>query len=129
MTTNQVLLAGAAVAVGAPALALATLDGIPADRRDAAQAPEIRRIRGDALVSQGKAEEALSLLREAITIARRRSVRMLELRATVSLARVLIAQGRRDEARRELGEIYARFNEGFDTVDLKEAKGLLDQLA
>ena len=51
-----------------------------------------------------------------------------ELRATTSLARLLAKQGRRDEARAMLAEIYGWFTEGFDTADLKDAKALLDEL-
>ena len=51
-----------------------------------------------------------------------------ELRATMSLARLLASQGRRDEARAMLAEIYGWFTEGFDTPDLKDAKVLLDEL-
>ena len=47
----------------------------------------------------------------------------------MSLARLLAKQGRRDEARAMLGEIYDWFTEGFDTADLKDAKALLDELA
>ena len=42
---------------------------------------------------------------------------------------MLAKQGRRDEARTILNEIYAWFTEGFDTADLKDAKALLDELA
>ena len=48
--------------------------------------------------------------------------------ATTSLAHLLAKQGRRDEARTMLAEIYNWFTEGFDTVDLKDAKALLDEL-
>jgi predicted ATPase len=51
------------------------------------------------------------------------------LRATMSLARLLSSQGKRDEASTMLAEIYGWFTEGFDTADLKDAKALLDQLA
>ena len=44
-----------------------------------------------------------------------------ELRTTMSLARLLASQGRRDETRAMLTEIYNWFTEGFDTEDLKEA--------
>ena len=56
------------------------------------------------------------------------SAKALELRAIVSLARLLDSERRRDEARTMLAEIYNWFTEGFDTADLKEAKALLDQL-
>ena len=46
----------------------------------------------------------------------------------MSLARLLAMQGRRDEARAMLAEIYGWFTEGFDTADLREAKALLDKL-
>jgi predicted ATPase len=51
------------------------------------------------------------------------------LRATMSFARLLDKQGRRDEARVMLAEIYGWFTEGFDTADLKDAKALLDELS
>jgi predicted ATPase len=50
------------------------------------------------------------------------------LRAAISLARLLASQGRRTEAPMLLAEIYARFTEGFDTADLKDAKALLDEM-
>ena len=53
----------------------------------------------------------------------------MELRATVSLARLLAKQGCRHEARTMLSEIYNWFTEGFDTCDLQEAKQLLDEPA
>jgi predicted ATPase len=52
----------------------------------------------------------------------------LELRATMSLARLLASQGRRDEACTMLADICNWFTEGFDTADLKDAKALLDEL-
>jgi predicted ATPase len=53
---------------------------------------------------------------------------MWELRATVSLARLWQRQGKRPQARQRLAEIYNWFIEGFDTVDLKEAQALLEEL-
>ncbi len=47
----------------------------------------------------------------------------------MGLARLLASQGRRDEARAMLAEIYNWFTEGFDTADLKDAKALLDELS
>ena len=52
----------------------------------------------------------------------------MELHASTSLARLLAKQGRREEARAMLAEIYDWFTEGFDTADLKDAKALLDEL-
>jgi predicted ATPase len=68
------------------------------------------------------------LLRAAIEIAHKQSAKSLELRATMSLARLLAKQGKRNKARTMLAEIYGWFTEGFDTADLKDAKALLDEL-
>ena len=73
--------------------------------------------------------EGEGCLRTAIDIARGQAARLFELRATVSLARLMANQGRRDEARAMLTDIYSWFTEGFDIPDLKEAKALLGQLA
>jgi predicted ATPase len=62
-------------------------------------------------------------------MARREQARSWELRETTSLARLWQKQGRIDEARQGLAEIYGWFNEGFDTPDLKEAEALLKELA
>ena len=67
--------------------------------------------------------------RESIALAQKMSAKAWELRATMSLARLLANQGRRDEARTMLAEIYGWFTEGFDTADLKDAKALLDELS
>ena len=67
--------------------------------------------------------------RDATALAQKMSAKAWELRATMSLARLLAKQGRRDEARAILAEIYGWFTEGFDTADLKEAKALLDELS
>jgi predicted ATPase len=75
------------------------------------------------------AAEAQSCYKRAIEIARSQSAKSLALRATTSLARLLARQGRCDEARAMLAEIYGWFTEGFDTADLKEAKALLDELS
>ena len=61
-------------------------------------------------------------------IARRQSAKSLELRAVMSLARLWQQQGKKEEARRMLAEIYGWFTEGFDTTDLKEARALLKEL-
>jgi predicted ATPase len=45
------------------------------------------------------------------------------------MARLWRDQGKREEARKLLAPIYGWFTEGFDTLDLKQAKALLDELA
>jgi len=65
----------------------------------------------------------------AIAIANQQSAKTFELRAATSLARLWRDQGKRTEARHLLAPVYNWFTEGFDTPVLKDAKGLLDQLA
>jgi predicted ATPase len=74
-------------------------------------------------------KEAEECFLKAIEIARKQSAKSLELRATMSLARLWKTQGKRAEARAMLAEIYGWFTEGFDTADLKEAKALLEELS
>jgi predicted ATPase len=94
-------------------------------------APEVHRLEGELLLCQAapRAADAERCFRTAIDIARERSEKSLELRATASLSRLWNEQGKREEARRLLAEIYAWFTEGFDTSNLREAKALLDKLA
>ena len=66
--------------------------------------------------------------RTALAIAHEQGTRGYELRAAVSLTRLLGAQGRRAEARDVLRPAYSGFTEGFDTPDLQEAKTLLEEL-
>jgi predicted ATPase len=66
---------------------------------------------------------------KAIKIARRQEAKSLELRATVSLARLWQQQGKQDQTRRMLSDIYGWFTEGFDTIDLQQAKALLQELS
>ena len=73
--------------------------------------------------------EAEACFRQAIAMARRQSAKSLELRAVMSLSRVLQKHGKSEEARQLLAEIYGWFTEGFDTADLQEAKMLLEELA
>jgi predicted ATPase/DNA-binding winged helix-turn-helix (wHTH) protein len=65
---------------------------------------------------------------KAIEIAHKQQAKSLELRATVSLARLWHQQGKKKRARQMLAEIYNWFTEGFDTKDLKEAKTLIEEL-
>jgi DNA-binding winged helix-turn-helix (wHTH) protein/predicted ATPase len=73
--------------------------------------------------------DAEGSFRTAITIARKQQAKLLELRATMSLARLWQQQGKQAEARQLLAEIYGWFTEGFDTKDLQEAKALLEALS
>jgi predicted ATPase len=92
---------------------------------------ETHRLKGELLLKQhdSNVAEAESCFQRAIEIARNQSAKSWELRATMSLARLLAKQGRRDEARTMLAEIYNWFTEGFDTADLKDGEVLLDELS
>ena len=92
---------------------------------------ELNRVKGELLMIKdpGNVAEGERCLHTAIDVARRQGARLFELRATVSLARLLRDTNRRDEARTMLGEIYNWFTKGFDLLDLKEAKALLDELS
>jgi len=94
-------------------------------------AAEMYRLKGELLLMRNSSSttDAESCFRTAIEIAREQSAKSLELRATTSLARLLVSQSRRDEARTMLAEIYGRFTEGFDTADLKDARALLTKLS
>ena len=92
---------------------------------------ELYRLRGDALVKSGHVptSEAESCFRRAIEISRQQQAKSFELRAVMSLARLLRQQGKRDEAQKILAEIYGWFTEGFDMPDLTYARVLLHELS
>jgi predicted ATPase len=103
-----------------------------ADEHDGRQyEPEIHRLRGELLLRRDAANpsEAQECFQRSIEVAREQSAKSWELRATMSLARLHASQGRRDEARTMLAEIYNWFTEGFGTADLQDAKALLDELS
>jgi predicted ATPase len=72
---------------------------------------------------------AEACFRRALDVARCQQAKALELRAALSLSRLVHQQGRRADARQLLAEIYGWFTEGFDTPDLQEAKALLEELS
>jgi predicted ATPase len=73
--------------------------------------------------------QGASIFRRALAVARQQQAKSLELRAAMSVARLWRGQGKRQEARELLAPVYGWFTEGFDTLDLKEAKALLDELS
>jgi len=90
---------------------------------------EIQRLQGELLQRRiGSEFEAEMCFRQAAAIAQGQQSKSLELRATMSLARLLDKEGCRDEARAMLANIYGWFTEGFETADLKDAKALLGEL-
>jgi predicted ATPase len=90
---------------------------------------ELYRLKGELMLHQSSVQkEAEACFQQAIDIARRQSAKSLELRATMSLARLWQQQNKRAEAHALLVVIYGWFTEGFDTRDLHEAKALLAEL-
>jgi predicted ATPase len=97
---------------------------------------EVYRLKGE-LTLQAKVQgpeskvedEAEECFHKAIAITRQQSAKSLELRAVMSLSRLWHQQGKKEEARQRLAEIYSWFTEGFDTKDLQEAKALLAELS
>jgi len=90
---------------------------------------ELHRLRGRLLVARGQHDESEACFRRAIEVSSEQRARILELRAATSLARLWSDRGRNAEAHDLLAPIYGWFAEGFDTLDLKEAKILLEALA
>jgi len=87
------------------------------------------RLKGELLLRNGSSVDGESCLRAAIEVARLQEAKWWELRATLSLARLLRDTNRCDEARTLLGEIYNWFTQGLELPDLKDAKTLLDELS
>ena len=90
--------------------------------------PELHRLKGEMLL-QGKNADAAAedSFREALGIARQYGAKSWELRAVMGLGRLLHKQGKTAEASEMLAEVYGWFTEGFDTVDLQEARTLLEE--
>jgi class 3 adenylate cyclase/predicted ATPase len=85
--------------------------------------------RGDIFRALGEPDLAMDQYQAAIDVAGQLEAKFWELRAAMSMARLWRDQGRREEARDLLAPVYGWFTEGFDTLDLKDAKTLLDELA
>jgi predicted ATPase len=125
-------LAEAQAKAGQPAEGLATLAEtlvLVQETGERYYEAELHRLKGELLLMQGDEAEAEASLQKAVEVARRQQARSWELRATVSLCHLWRKQGRVDEARQKLTEIYDWFTEGFDTPDLREARGLLKELS
>ena len=116
---------------------------------DASYLAEIYRVKGELLLMRATSEsfsraavggntkdagpeaiaQAEANFYQSIKVAQQQKAKSLELRAAISLARLYQKRAKGHEARLLLAETYARFNEGFDTLDLREAKELLEALA
>jgi predicted ATPase/DNA-binding winged helix-turn-helix (wHTH) protein len=91
---------------------------------------ELHRLRGERLLSRARdsasVEAAEACFEQALAIARRQQAQSFELRAAISLARLHRGQGKSAGARDLIAPIYERFDQGLDTLDLREARSLLD---
>jgi len=90
--------------------------------------PEVIRIRGELRRRLGQTNGAEADFRTAIALAQGIGAKAWELRAATSLAQLLRKHGDAAVARELLAPLYARFTEGFDTADLKDAKALLEEI-
>ena len=92
---------------------------------------EANRIAGEISLKSPEpdAAKAEACFERALAVARQQQAKSWELRASISLARLWRDQGKRQQARELLAPVYGWFTEGFDTLDLKEAKTLLEELA
>ena len=91
---------------------------------------EVYRIAGEIALKSPQPDvgKAQAYFERALSVARAQQAKSWELRAAMSMARLLRDQGKRNEARDLLAPVYGWFTEGFDTLDLREAKALLHEL-
>jgi predicted ATPase len=92
---------------------------------------ELYRLQGELLlrrpeVEPSEREAAETCFRRSLGVARRQQAKTLELRAALGTSRLYYTQGRCAEARQGLAETYGWFTEGFDTLDLQEARAFLE---
>lgn len=92
---------------------------------------ELYRLQGEFFLRQHnpRQQRAEACFHRALAIARGQQAKSWELRAAMSLGRLWQQQGRHDAARQALAAVYERFTEGFDSVDLQEARALLGELS
>jgi tetratricopeptide (TPR) repeat protein/predicted Ser/Thr protein kinase len=91
---------------------------------------ELQRLQGELLLQQDVADNQLiaeKCFGQALEVARRQRAKSLELRVAISLSCLWHNQGKQQEARKMLNEVYGWFKEGFDTGDILRAKALLDE--
>ena len=93
---------------------------------------ELLRIKGELLLRETEHRSisaAEQCFGEALELARRQGALFWELRSALSLARLRIGQDRRGDARAVLAPAYAKFAEGFEIADLRNAGAMLEQLS
>jgi predicted ATPase len=94
---------------------------------------DLHRLRGELLLAQAgerqQMQAAEASFHQALAVARHQQAKSWARRAATSFARLWQQQGKRQEAHDLLAPIYHWFTEGFDTADLQETKGLLEELS
>ena len=111
----------------------AVQDALGAVPEEAIHCPDLLRLEGELHRQLNRGQDAATerraedCFREAIQLARAAGAKSQELRATTSLSRLLLSQGCTAEARQTLAPLYASFSEGFDTLDLRDARALLQE--
>ena len=92
---------------------------------------QVNRVAGEIaqMSPEPDAAKAEAYFERALAVAREQQAKSWELRAAMSMARLWRDQGKRQQARGLLAPVYGWFTEGFETLDLKEAKALLEELA
>jgi predicted ATPase len=92
---------------------------------------ELHRLKGELFLQQSDSDtlQAETCFQKALAVARGQQAKSWELRGAMSLSNLWQAQGKTEEARSLLSDIYGWFTEGFDTADLKDAKALLEKLS
>jgi predicted ATPase len=105
--------------------------GRATDRGSTYEMAELLRIKAQILAAmpQYGRDSAISCLTDALAVAKAQSALALELRSTITQARLLAQGGQRDQARHDLALVYSRFTEGFETADLRTARQFMEDLA
>ena len=127
------LLAEAQARSGNPDMGLATLADALVEIEHTAERyyeTEVHHLRGQLLLQVDSSDQltAEECFLKALAVARQQEAKILEVRASTSLARLWMEMGRQQEANEMLNTIYDWFSEGFETVDLREARALLDRM-
>jgi predicted ATPase len=89
---------------------------------------EVNRLAGEVALKSRGPDKAEAYFERAFEVARRQNAKSCELRAAMSMARLWHDQGKPQQAREVLAPVYGWFTEGFETLDLNEAKALLNEL-
>lgn len=127
-------LALAQMRAGHSEVAIDLLDHVPAlfaPRGEHMFEAELYRLKGEALLSKSNPDRsgAEQAFLQAIAWSRHRGARLLELRASVTFAKLLDRERRFNEAKKALEAVFGWFREGLETRDLREAAELLQRIA